>query len=135
MRITEDGKVWRTDETCRGGNPPTPCFIEQYGKQYAQAIDSLAHGKLPKMKKPDYEYGAEIVLQSAWYIKHELHVGCPKDFGKHIKLNNMYMKKGQRYCDPVLSQDDVTYFGSVVGFGHTRKEATDMAMDKIKENN
>ena len=132
-RITEDGKFWRTDETLRGGNPPAPCFIEMYGKQYAQAIDSLAHGKLPKMKKPDYEYGAEIVLQSAWYIKHELHVGCPKDFGKHIKLNNMYMKKGQRYCDPVLSQDDINYFGSIVGFGKTHKEATDMALEKIKE--
>jgi hypothetical protein len=93
----------------------------------------LAHGKMPVMEKPDFEYGAEIVLQSVWYIKNELHVGCPKDFGRHLKLNNMYMRDGERYCDPVLSQDDVSYFGSIVGYGHTLKEATDMAMAKIKE--
>lgn len=133
MRITESGIVYRTDETCRGGNPATPCFIEMFQEQYARAIYDLAMGKLPKMKKPKWEYGAEIVLESPWYIKHELHVDCPKDFGPWLKLNNMYMDRGQRYCDPILAQDDVTYFGSVVGFGNSLKAATEMATEKIKE--
>jgi hypothetical protein len=133
MRIRKDGKVFRTDETCRCGNPPTTMLIEMYGQQYAQAINELANNRMPKIVKPDYEYGAEIVLQSLWYLKNPLHVGCPKDFGKHLKLNNMYMRNGQRHCDPVLAQDDVPQFGSIVGFGKTLKEATGMAMDKIKE--
>lgn len=132
-RITKDGKVLRTDDTWRCGNPPTCVTIEMYGKQYARALYSLAHGEMPEMEKPEFEYGAEIVLQSVWYIKNELHVGCPENFGKYLKLNNMYMRDGERYCDPVLSQDDVSYFGSVVGFGHTLKEATDMALSKLKE--
>ena len=132
-RITNDGKVLRTDDTWRCGNPPTCVTIEMYGEQYAQALYSLAHDQMPLMKKPDFEYGAEIVLQSVWYIKNELHVSCPKDFGKYLKLNNMYMRDGERYCDPVLSQDDVSYFGSVIGVGHTLKDATNMAMEKLKE--
>lgn len=132
-RITKEGTTFRTDDTLRCGNPPTCTMIEMYGEQYAHAIYCLAHNQMPEMKKPDFEYGAEIVLQSVWYIKNELHVGCPKDFGKYIKLNNMYIRDGQRYCDPVLSQDDVSYFGSIVGVGHTLKEATEMALEKIKE--
>jgi hypothetical protein len=133
MRFTDDGKVYRTDETCRCGNPPTTAIIEMYGEQYAQAIYALAHGEMPSTEKPEFEYGAEIVLQSTWYIKNALHVGCPDNFSKHLKLNNMYMVDGQRYCDPVRSQDDVSYFGSIVAVGHTLKEATDTAMEKIKE--
>jgi phosphoribosylamine-glycine ligase len=132
MRITKDGKVYPIDETCRCGSPPTPVISELYGESYAQGIWDLAHGKMPTIK-PTAKYGAEIILRSSWYTKHELYVGCPKDFEGKLKLHNAVMRSGQYYCIPDLTEEMGSDFGSVVGMGNTVKEATDKALAALKE--
>ena len=131
MRIAPDGNVYRTDDTARVGCPVGGCVPEMYGESYARAIYSLAHGEMPVLK-PEHPYGAEIKIESPWNIENQLHIGCPKGFEKHLKLQCATMKGGQYYIipDPVEGSMD---FGSVVGFGKTLKEAQQMALDAIEE--
>jgi hypothetical protein len=129
MRITKDGKVYRTDETNRCGSPPTPSITELYGESYAKGIESLSDNNLPVIK-PVKKFSAEIVLTSEWNDKHELYIGCPKNFEKYLKLHYSVMKNGQYYC---LPDHGGGFFGSIVGTGSTIKEAITEAMNAIQE--
>ena len=129
LRITEGGKAYPIDLTCRCPSPPTGAELAVYGKSYAEAIWSLANGKMPELKREDGDFGAEIVLASNWHENNELHVGMPKDM-KGIMLKNAVRRKGEYYCIP---NDNAGVFGSVVGAGKTLKEATDKCLDAVKE--
>jgi hypothetical protein len=132
LRIDSKARVFPIDETTRCGCPPTACITEVYDESYAQAIWSLANWQMPILK-PKYKYGAEIELNSPFHIEDELHIGCPKGFENHLKLSAAVYKRGQYFCVPDLTDKDQGAFGAVVGFGNTRKEAQNMALDAAEE--
>ena len=133
MRITPSGKVYRTDETLRCGNPPTPTILKMYGKSYAKAIYDMANGIMPTLE-PDFKYGVHVNLRSVWYIKHDIHIGCPKDSEDWLKLSNARMAGGQYYCLPVLTEEDYNNFGTAVAASNdSLKAAQDEVTQKIKE--
>lgn len=129
LRITKDGTVYPIDESCRCPSPPTAVFTEMFGKSYAEGIWDLAHGIMPKMK-PVAKYGAEIILSSEWHKQHELYIGCPKNFDSWLKLKNAIKRDGHYYC---IENNNDGIFGSIVGIGNTVKEATEEALEMLKQ--
>lgn len=126
VRITKNGKGYPIDETCRCGSPPTSVLTRMYGKAYAEAVWSLAHGELPNLSGYEHEYGAEIILSSKWHCENELYIPHSDEW---LVLKNHYRTKDGAYCVP---NDNDGIFGSVIAIGKTIQEAIDTAMKRIK---
>jgi len=129
VRITKDGKGYPIDETCRCPSPPN-VLCEMYGKAYAEAIWSLAHGELPDLSGYEHEYGAEIILSSKWHIENEIYIPIPEGMEQWIKLKNCYKTENGYYCTP---NDNDGIFGSVVAVGKSVEEVTKLVMERVKE--
>jgi len=129
--IAKNGGIYPIDETIRAGSPCTGAIMEMLEEKYAEAIYSLAHGELPEWSEKDFEpYGAEIILNSQWYVDNELHVGLPKDVAPHMRLRNAHKKYGQYYCVP---NGCGSTFGTLAAAGKTPKEAYEKVLDMAKE--
>jgi len=72
------------------------------------------------------KYVAELILTSAWYDSHELHIKFPPKYKSNIKLKNYKIVDGEYYTVP---NENGSFFGAVVGWGASLKEA----IDKVKE--
>ncbi len=130
VRITKNGKAYPIDETCRCGSPPSAVLCEMYGKAYAEAIWSLAHGEMPDLSGFEHEYGAEIVLSSKWHNENEIFVPIPKGMDQWVKLKNHYKTENGYYCVP---NDNDGVFGSVISVGKSVKEVTEKAIERVKQ--
>ena len=128
IRITKEGKPYFIDPTCRAPSPPSELMSEIYSN-YAEAVYSIATGKLPILK-PIAPYGAEIILTSPWHTDHELCIEIPKDLIPYIKLKNHTKRGSHYYCIP---NDNGGFFGAVVTTGSTLKAATSKALDIVSE--
>ena len=120
VRVTKDGTAYPMDDCCRAPNPPTAMLLKIYGRSYAQAIYDLAHGRMPVLK-PEYLYGAEIILASPWHEKHEIHVPkSPKGLEEWVFLRNATVRdNGETYC---VENGCGGHFGSVVAVGDSIEE-------------
>ena len=115
MRITEWGKVYTIDETCRCASPPTPSLCVLLGEEYAQSVYELAHDVLPEFKAKK-GYVAEIILSSKWHMENELHIGAAKDVEKAgLFVKNSICQDGQIYAIP---NGDEGTFGSITSDKH-----------------
>ena len=128
LRITKSGKVYFIDPTCRVPSPPGELMTEIYSS-YAEDIDLIANGEMPKMEDVA-EFGAELLLYSSWYENHELCVEFPKDLDVNVKLKNHTKRGSSYYCIP---NDNGGYFGAVIATGNSVKECTEKAKDVISQ--
>ena len=125
--VRRNGKpLWSGN--CRAPSPPSELMCEIY-TNYPEIIYSLAHSKMPVLH-PIATYGAEIILTSPWYVKHELCVEYPKDLEKYVKLKNATRRHGVSYCVP---NGNDKYFGAVVGWGSTMNGAIQQCLDVYHE--
>jgi hypothetical protein len=119
-RIEESGTVNGLDLTLRKPSPPGALLPELYEDgNFAEAINDLAHGKLPKLR-PKAKCGIQLILTSEWYKGgHKIKVGFPNEIARWVKLKNYYEKDGIAW---VLPNDNDGYLGSVVAIGDTLEE-------------
>jgi hypothetical protein len=128
IRITESGRSYFIDPTCRAPSPPSELLCEQY-ENYAEVVWSLSGGETP-YPTSRARFGAEIILKSPWHEDHELYVEFPKELSGNVKLKN-HMKDGNGYtCIP---NKNGGFFGAVVAYGSTVKEVTQKCLDYAKE--
>jgi hypothetical protein len=128
LRITKSGKVHFTDPTLRAPSPPGEAMLEVYSN-YAEAIDEISQGKIPELKEKG-QYLAQIVMRSDWHDKHDLYVEFPKEMEQWVKLKNVTKKRDGHHCIP---NNNGGYFGSVVAYGKTVKEAQKLAIDRANQ--
>lgn len=127
LRITAKGKVFPIDETCRCASPPTASCCSMLGEAYAQAIDDLAHDKLPEVEE-DSRYAAEMVLSSKWHNENEIHIGSVEEVEKlGMFVKNGVCRDGQIYAVP---NGDDGIFGSIVS---THKTSFEDAIEDVTE--
>lgn len=126
VRVTEGGEPYVIDLTTRMPSPPGELLPEMYEKHcYAQAIYSLACGKLPILK-PKHKYGSEIIITSTWLdSNHWLPVEFPEEAKKYVRLKNYCIKEGKYY---VIPNGNGGFIGGVIGYGETADEACTMAL-------
>ncbi len=130
VRVTKTGKAYPLDDCCRAPNPPTSMLIEMYGQSYAKAIYDLAHGIMPVLK-PEFPYGAEIILSSSWHEKHEIHVPIPKHLKQWVKLRNATCRDNKEYY--CIENKCGGHFASVVAVGESGDEVCNLAEERVKE--
>ena len=118
VRITEKRVPFFTDPCCRCGYPPSGMYSEIYSN-FGECLWRIARGEMPT-PKPEAQYGAEIILTSAWNDKHWLHVSYPKEIERWVKLKTFTVENGKIFCIPGETSG---YFGSVVALGKTIDEA------------
>jgi hypothetical protein len=129
VRITKTGKGYFIDPVCgRLPSPPGELMTELFSN-YAEIVWKIAHNEVP-VPKAMAPYGAQIVLVSSWHQNHELCVEFPKELSKHIKLKNHGKWSGSHYCTP---NEGDGYFGGVIGWGSTPKQAMDKCESVIDE--
>jgi hypothetical protein len=126
--ITEDGIAFPIDETDRVGSPPGE-LLTLIWKNYPEAVDEIAHGRIPVMKEVA-PYGAELILTSHFNENHEICVEYPKEYEANIKLKNCVRKNGVTY---IIPNDNAGFFGAVCATGTTMKQATERCFAIAKE--
>lgn len=130
IRITETGKAYPIDDTCRCASPATATQLLLVGESYAKAILSLSNGELPTIE-PESRYAAEIVLTSNWHRENELHIGSEKELERlNVFPRNAICEDGQIYCVP---NGDEEVFGSIAAAGKTCQEAINNVMAAVEE--
>jgi len=118
IRVTKEGEPYYIDATCRVPSPPGELMCEIY-ENWAEATYQIACGELPILK-PKAKFGAVIILTSAWYDGHELHVSFPSKYKNAVKLKNHTARDGEFYCIP---NGNGGFFGAVVTYADTLDEA------------
>lgn len=123
IRVTEDGKPFYIDATCRVPSPPGEIICELY-ENWAEATYQIACGVVPVLE-PKAKYCAEVVLVSQWHDHHELHVSFPAAIRQNVKLKNHTMRDGEYYCIP---NGNGGFFGAVVAWADTLDEAIEQVL-------
>lgn len=125
MRITKDGTPWVIDPCCRMGSPPG----ELVQIMYTNLADIFWHGAdgLLVNPIPAAEWGAELLIHSAWADKNWQAIQFPKELRDHIKLRNLTVINREYYVVPQAV--GLPEIGAVVATGNTVEEA----MEKVKE--
>jgi hypothetical protein len=125
MRITEDGKGWVLDPTCRCPSPP--------GGVYTLLIENLAdifwHGAEGVLVEPQMaaEWAVELCLLSSWAEKCWQAIKIPPSLKDHVKLHNQCVIDGETYIIPQAVGS--SSIGSVVSLGNSMQEAIDSAKE------
>lgn len=125
LRITKSGIANFIDITERTPSPPNELVCELY-KSFPKDVERIANGEMPDMEE-NAMYGAEIILKSGWYEKHQLYVEFPKEIDQWVKLKNCMKKKNSYYCIP---NGNGSFFGAVVAYADTLKKAIDFVVDR-----
>lgn len=127
LRITEDGKPYFIDATCRVPSPPGEALME--GLDYPKAIWDIANWNpqdpVPEIK-PKAKYCAEVILQSPWHEAHEIYVEIPKEIEQWVKVKNAQKVNGRYFCIP---NGNAGIFGSVVAIGNSLKSVMKDCME------
>ena len=131
VRVTKKGVAYPMDDCCRAPNPPTSTLLKVYGRSYAQAIYDLAHDRLPILK-PEYLYGAEIILSSSWHERHEIHIPkVSEELQEWFLLRNVTKRdNGELYC---IENKCGGHFGSIVAVGNSVDEVGELVEDRAKQ--
>jgi len=124
IRVTEKGKAYAIDETCRTPSPPGELMSLIY-ENYPEVIWKVAHGEMP-IPKAKAQYGAEIILTSDFYEKHQICVEFPESVSDNVMLKNHTKRDGAYYCIP---NGNGSFFGAVAATGSTVKEATTKCLE------
>ena len=127
IRITKEGLPYYIDATCRVPSPPGELMCELY-ENWAEATWEIANGNVPVLK-PIAKFGAVIILTSGWHDEHELCVQFPDKYKRYVKLKNHTKDADSYYCIP---NGNGAFFGAVVGWGDTVKQATMKCLEVVK---
>jgi hypothetical protein len=127
LRITEGGKAYYIDATCRSGSPPGELF-SSICDNYSKAAWLIAKGIVPRLHWRA-RYGAEIILKSKWYEKNPLIVKFPDEFYDNIKLKQHTKRNGMHTCIP---NGNGEYFGAAVAWADSREKAMEKCMEIAK---
>ena len=112
VRITDSGKPYFIDPTCRIPSPPGGLFPVMYSN-YPQAVYQIACGLLPTLT-PVAKYGVEVILTSPFNEEKEICVEYDEDVAAHIQMKNHYRRDGAQY---VVPNKNSGFWGSVVVCG------------------
>lgn len=125
-RITEDGVAHVIDPCCRAGSPPSELIQEMYTNLadiFWYGAEGICIDPIPAA-----EWGAELMVHSAWAEKHWLAVEFPKKYADNIKLRNFCVLDGTTYITPGQAS-----IGAVVAVGSTPEEAQEKCKEIAKE--
>ena len=122
-----ENKTAFVDLTGRIGSPPGELQCEQI-KDYPKVPYQVSRGIMPK-KSANGLFGAEIILTSEFYQKHELTVQFPKEFTQNVKLKCHY-KKGDSY--KIVPNGNGAFFGAVVTWDNNWQTACKKAAEIAK---
>lgn len=126
------GTPFLIDPACRCGSPPSEAYIELFSN-WDEVIWAGAHGEVVDLE-PVARYVAQIVLKSKWVENDFLPVDFPEDIARFVKLHNYcLLGDGRATVVPQDFTDDFPEFGSVIGFGDTREEAQQMALQHAEQ--
>jgi len=128
LRVNKKGEVRFTDATARFGAPPGGLMCEIFDhddQSFGQTVCDIADGIVPELKEVA-KFGATIVMASWFNEKKEICVQFPKEFKQNVKLQNCYKYKDEYYC---VENETDGYFGEVVAWGNSVKEATEKAKE------
>ena len=127
VRITKDGAPYFIDPTCRVPSPPGELLCEIF-ENWAESTWQIANGIIPELKEKA-KYGVVVILTSAWYEDHELHVEYPAKYRQNIKLKNHTVQNGATY---VIPNGNGVFFGAIATWADKLQDAIDEAT-KIAE--
>lgn len=119
-RITRDGKAWVIDPCCRAGSPPSELGM----KMYTNLADIFWFGAEGVCidPKPAAEWGAEVMLISAWANHNWQAIEFPPEIRDNVVLHFPVVIDGKYYLTP--QGFDLPCIGAVVAIGNTMQEAT-----------
>lgn len=120
VRITEDGKTYFIDPTCRAGSPPSQVMTEMIGN-YADIMWRGAQGELVD-PEPAYKFG----VQGLVCVKGDRHawstIEIPTELDQWLKCG-FCCQIDDRLCFPPDREATGGDVGWLVGVGQTAKEA------------
>lgn len=131
IKITEDGKNYFLDATCRASHPPTE-IIQEMVANLGEFIYEGAQGNCIPLKivKP---FGVQVMLNSSWAKSNWQTVEVPEEIRHCVKLYNYCFADGAYQVIPKsvssLTSDGSDIIGSIVALGDTIEEA----IDEVKE--
>ena len=125
MRGGDDLKMSPTDYCGRAGTPSSEVNVRNC-KNFAHVMRAAARGE---RVDPEWhgKYVAEVIIHSDVLTDLHCPVKYPDKIAKYVALRNAFKNKaGQIYCLPM---DGGTMIGGACGWGKTKEEAQEIALD------
>jgi hypothetical protein len=121
IRITPDHKAYLIDPCCRCGSPPN----ELYQIMVANLADIIWEGAGGVVVEPEFnaKFGAMLLLNSEWAIKHWQAVEFPRQYRENVKIRNLAVIEKRLYHVPQVSE--CSQIGAVVAIGDSMQSAID----------
>ena len=128
-RINKEHISYMIDFCARCGSPPSEITF----KMYKNLPDILWFGAEGKCIDPEveYNYAAELILESSWANCNWLAVQFPKKFRDNINLRNLCVIEGTCYIIPQFVE--TPNIGSVVALGNSEEEVMEKCIEVAKE--
>lgn len=122
VRVPKKDIGFYIDATLRAGFPPMTSMLMAFGSQIGPIMRAIARNEDIEMHK-DYNYVAEMILNSESPLKEPQVVKFPKEYEENVKLKSPCIVDGLHY---VLSpESETSVLGTVVCGGDTLQEAID----------
>ncbi|MGA2160332.1 MAG: hypothetical protein ABSG90_14105 [Dehalococcoidia bacterium] len=128
-RIGKDLIAHPIDYCGRAGTPSSEVNIRNC-KNFSHVMWGMANGE---RVKPEWyaEYVSEIILHSDVLTDNHVPVSFPDKVSKYVALRNAWKDKtGQIWC---LDMDGGTMVGAACGWGKTKEESQEMALDVARQ--
>lgn len=118
------GEPYFLDATQRAGSPPAEIISALY-TNLPHIIRACANGEMIT-PAPRAKYAAQVILKSAQAMHESCPVSVEKGFEDRVKFRRQCMIEDQMFIIPMHGDEII---GSAVGWGNTRGEAQDMALE------
>lgn len=128
-RITRDGVPYVIDPCCRAGSPPSELAMMMY-TNLPEIFWYGAEGECVD-PVPAAEWGAEIMLVSAWANHNWQALDFPPEIRDNVKLHFPVVIDGKYYTTP--QGYDTPTIGAVVAVGDTMQTAIDRAKALVEQ--
>lgn len=129
VRITNDGKGYLMDMTCRQSQPPTSIQLEII-ENYGECVWKVAYGLVPELKFK-YRYGAQIIMKCEWAYKYPVPIRFDEKYKDFVKVQNLFIDNGIYKYIPRKGKETEEFgletIGSVIGLGNSLDDAISMA--------
>lgn len=129
LRVTKDKTPYMIDLCTRCGSPPTEVAL----MIYENLPDVMWFGAEGKCVAPEssHEWGAEILIESAWADNNWQAVQFPPELRDHVKMRNLTFVNDEYYVVP--QSHGITEIGAVVAVGDSMDEVIDQAKEYCEQ--
>ena len=129
LRITKDKTPYMIDLCTRCGSPPTEVALETY----KNLPDIMWYGAEGECITPEseFEWGAEILIESAWADSKWQAIQFPPKIRDNVKMRNLTFLNNEYYVVP--QSHGITEIGAVVAVGHSMDDVIEQAKELCEQ--